>query len=171
MSATFGLLVVRAIIGLVFASHGAQKLFGWFGGYGLAGTAGWLESIGFRPGRIFALTAGLGELLGGLLLALGFLGPVGPALVLATMVVATVAVHWVNGFYNTKNGYELPAIYALAALAFAFGGFGPISLDSAIGLTGWSATVVWIVLAIGAIAGLASVAARRPVPSATAPSN
>ena len=78
-----GLLVARTVFGLVMAAHGSQKLFGWFGGYGLAGTGGFFESLGFRPGRFFAALAGSGELFGGLLLALGFLGPVGPALVLS----------------------------------------------------------------------------------------
>ena len=75
-----GLVVARVVLGLLMASHGAQKLFGWFGGYGIAGTGGFLESLGFRPGRLFARTAGLGEFGGGLLVALGLFGPVGPAL-------------------------------------------------------------------------------------------
>src|SRR4051812_44623372 len=91
-----GLLLVRVVFGLIFAAHGSQKLFGWFGGYGLAGTAGWLEGIGYRPGKIFATAAALGEFLGGLLLALGFLGPVGPALMVSVMIVAMVTVHWRN---------------------------------------------------------------------------
>ena len=88
-----GLLLVRLVFGLAFAAHGAQKLFGWFGGYGLAGTGGFMESLGFRPGKTFATAAGLSEFSGGLLLALGFLGPIGPALVLSVMVVAVITVH------------------------------------------------------------------------------
>ena len=83
-----GLLVIRLIFGLVMVAHGAQKLFGWFGGHGLAGTGGFFESLGFRPGRRFAFAAGLSEFIGGWLFALGFLGPVGPALILAVMLVA-----------------------------------------------------------------------------------
>jgi putative oxidoreductase len=71
-----GILIARLIVGLAIAAHGAQKLFGWFGGHGLKGTAGFFESLGFRPGIFFALAAGLGELGGGLLTAAGFLGPV-----------------------------------------------------------------------------------------------
>src|ERR1041384_2571298 len=81
-----GLLVARLALGLTLAAHGAQKLFGWFGGYGIAGTGGFFEQIGFRPGRLFAATAGLTELAGGLLVALGLLGPVGPALIVSVMI-------------------------------------------------------------------------------------
>src|ERR1051325_7444599 len=83
-----GILVIRVVFGLIFAAHGAQKLFGWFGGYGIAGTGGWLESSGYRPGRFFATALGLSEIVGGLLLALGLLGPIGPALIITVMVVA-----------------------------------------------------------------------------------
>ena len=84
-----GLLLIRVVLGLIFAAHGAQKLFGWFGGYGLAGTGGFMESLGFRPGKTFAAEAALGEFVGGLLFALGFLGAVGPALMLSGMIVAS----------------------------------------------------------------------------------
>src|SRR5881394_2627131 len=101
-----GLLVLRVVLGLIFAAHGSQKLFGWFGGYGLAGTGGFMESLGFRPGKTFATAAGLSEFSGGLLLALGFLGPVGPALILSVMVVAVITVHAKNGFFVSNNGIE-----------------------------------------------------------------
>src|SRR6266436_1621566 len=102
-----GLLLIRVIFGLVMAAHGSQKLFGWFGGYGLAGTGGFFESLGFRPGRLFAALAGAGETFGGVLLALGFLGPVGPALVLSVMIVAAATVHWHHGLFATSNGIEV----------------------------------------------------------------
>ena len=92
-----GLLLARMVIGLLFAAHGAQKLFGWFGGYGLAGTGGFFESLGFRPGRFFAAAAGFSEFTGGLLLAIGLLGPLGPAMIIAVMVVAIATVHWQHG--------------------------------------------------------------------------
>src|ERR1700761_8599523 len=94
--------------------------------------------MGFRPGRLFAFAAGAGELLGGLLIALGLGGPIGPMLVIAVMVVAVLAVHWPNGFFATNNGYELPLVYGSLAVAFAFAGFGAYSLDA---VFGWSA--VW----------------------------
>ena len=95
----FGLLVLRLVVGPVIAAHGAQKLFGWFGGYGIAGTGGFFESIGFRPGRLAAFAAGASEFIGGLLIALGLFGPLGPAAVLAVMVVAAVSVHWQHGLF------------------------------------------------------------------------
>src|SRR5438046_2548264 len=114
-----GLLLIRLVFGLVMAAHGAQKLFGWFGGYGIAGTGGFLESLGFRPGKVFAALAGLGEFGGGLLLALGFLGPIGPALVLSVMIVAAVTVHWGKGLFATSNGIEMPLLYAAASASLA----------------------------------------------------
>src|SRR5215218_2496439 len=81
-------------IGLLMAAHGSQKLFGWFGGYGLNATGEFFVQLGFRPGRLFALAASAGELANGLLVALGVLGPIGPALMLSVMIVAAVSVHW-----------------------------------------------------------------------------
>src|SRR5829696_1770093 len=96
-----GILLIRVTVGLTLAAHGAQKLFGWFGGNGLAGTAGWLESVGFRPGRVHALMAGSVEVGGGLLLALGVATPLGAALVASVMIVAAVIAHVKNGFFLT----------------------------------------------------------------------
>src|SRR5437016_14120140 len=101
-----GLLVARVVFGLVIAAHGSQKLFGWFGGYGLAGTGGFMESLGFRPGKTFAAEAALGEFVGGLLFALGFLGAVGPALMLSGMIVAIITVHRKKPFFVTTNGMD-----------------------------------------------------------------
>src|SRR5687767_3657756 len=89
-----GLLVARLIFGLILSAHGAQKLFGWFGGYGLRMTSEFLVQLGFRPARVFATIASVTEVVGGLLIAFGFLGPVGPALMLSVMLVAAVTVHW-----------------------------------------------------------------------------
>ena len=94
-----GLLVARMVFGLLMAAHGSQKLFGWFGGYGIAGTGGFFESLGFRPGRLFALAAGLAETGGGLLLALGLFEPVAAAIIVSVMVVAAVTVHWQGGLF------------------------------------------------------------------------
>ena len=88
-----GLLIIRVVLGLTLAAHGAQKLFKWFGGYGIAGTGGFLESMGFRPGRLFATLSGLGEFAGGLGLAVGFLTPLAAAGIIATMLVAIWTVH------------------------------------------------------------------------------
>jgi putative oxidoreductase len=155
-----GLLILRLVIGLVLAGHGAQKLFGSFGGYGIAGTGGWLASIGFRPGKQMAVLTGLAELLGGLALAIGLLTPLAAAAVIGTMTVAAWT-HSANGLWGTNGGYELPLINTAAAAALAFTGAGAYSLDNALGLTwgnGW---------AIGAIA-LALVAAGVAILSAKA---
>src|SRR5712671_3365436 len=135
---SIGILVARVIIGLLMAAHGAQKMFGWFGGYGLSTTGQFFEQIGFRPGSAFAGAASISEIASGLLVALGFLGPVGPALMISVMLVAAVTVHWGNVF-AMKNGIELPLLYAVAALVFAFGGYGAYSLDTLFGLANlWS---------------------------------
>jgi putative oxidoreductase len=117
------------------AAHGSQKLFGWFGGHGLAAVAGMFESLGFRPGRFFASAAALSEVGGGLLMALGFLGPVGPALMLAVMIVAAISVHWQNGLFAMSNGIEVPLLYATGATVLALTGPGAYSLDGVLGLT------------------------------------
>jgi putative oxidoreductase len=162
-SIAVGLLIARLIVGLGFASHGAQKIFGWFGGYGIKGTGQFFEGLGFRPGALFALGAGLGELGGGLLTALGFLGAVGPALMIMVMLVAIFTVHVKNGFAVAKNGWEFPAIYGSAALAFAFGGFGAYSIDHAIGLTVLNGAIsAWALMAAAVVLALLNLAARRP---------
>lgn len=130
MSLILLLFIARLIVGLAIAAHGAQKLFGWFGGYGLKGTGGFMEGLGLRPGATFALMAGLGELGSGLLITLGWLGGLGPALLIMVMLVAILTVHLPNGFFAANNGWELPGIYIAAALGFIFAGFGTYSLDA-----------------------------------------
>jgi putative oxidoreductase len=113
------LLIVRLLFGLGLAVHGAQKLFGWYGGYGLEGTGGFFAGLGFRPGKTFALAAGLAEFGGGLLVALGLFGPVGPALMVSVMTVAMLTVHRGKGFLSSNNGSELPLLYVAGAIALA----------------------------------------------------
>ncbi|HYR82699.1 MAG TPA: DoxX family protein [Terriglobia bacterium] len=129
-----GILIIRVVFGLAMAGHGAQKLFGWFGGYGIKGTGGFFESLGFRPGAVFATAAGLSEMGGGLLLTVGLFTPLGAAAVLSAMLVAMVSVHWKNGFFAAGNGIELPFLYAVAAVGIALTGGGAISLDRLLGL-------------------------------------
>ena len=155
-----GLLLGRVVLGLLMAAHGAQKLFGWFGGYGLAGTGGFFESLGFRPGRLFAAAAGGTELVAGLLVALGLLGPLGPALIVSVMVVAMATVHWQHGVFASNNGIELPLLYSVGAAALALTGFGAYSFDAALQLT-WSVAVSWVALALGVLGGFANLALRR----------
>jgi putative oxidoreductase len=164
-----GLLVGRLILGLLMAAHGSQKLFGWFGGYGLAGTGGFFESLGFRPGIRFATAAGLGETAGGLLVALGLLGPVGPALVIAVMIVAIVTVHWKNGVFAAGNGVELPLLFAVGGLVFGMTGPGAYSLDALFGLgTLWTPTLTWVVLGVGAVGAFGNLALRHQAPAVPA---
>ena len=157
-----GLLLARLVLGLLMAAHGAQKLFGWFGGHGLAGTGGFFESLGFRPGRVFALAAGLAEFGGGLLVALGFLGPVGAALIVSVMIVAALAVHRSGGLFAMNNGVEVPLLYAAGAVALALTGPGAYSLDALLGLGALSTpAVAWTALAVGVAGGILNLFARR----------
>jgi len=164
-----GLLVGRLIVGLLMAAHGSQKVFGWFGGYGLSGTGGFFEQLGFRPGRFFAAVAGGAELVSGLLLAVGFLGPIGPALILSVMLVAAVTVHLPGGIFAQSNGIEVPVLYGTAAAAFALTGFGSYSLDAALGLASfWTPGLRLAVLALGIVGGVANLAIRRSAPAPAA---
>jgi putative oxidoreductase len=124
------LLIVRIIIGLAFAAHGAQKLFGWFGGYGPKGTGGWFESIGIKPGVLAAVAVGMVEFFGGILLAAGLFTSVAAILLAATMVGAIAKVHGKNGFWNTSNGYEFNLVLIAVFVAIAIFGAGNYSLDA-----------------------------------------
>lgn len=169
MHMDLGLLIARVVFGLLMAAHGAQKAFGWFGGYGLAGTGGYFESIGFRPGRFFAATAAATEISAGLLVAMGLLGPLGPALIISVMLVAAASVHWQHGLFAQNNGIEVPLLYAVAAFSLALTGFGTYSVDATLGLTElWTPPITWGALALGAIGGAANLALRRPAAQATA---
>ncbi|WP_437131655.1 DoxX family protein [Bacillus atrophaeus] len=125
-----GLLIIRLIIGLLFVGHGAQKLFGWFGGHGLKGTGGWFESIGMKPGVTVALLAGLSELFGGIMFALGFLTPLAGIIIAGTMVMAIVKVHGANGLWVTNNGYEYNLTLLAVTIGIALTGPGQYAVDT-----------------------------------------
>ncbi|QLY30651.1 DoxX family protein [Nocardia huaxiensis] len=125
-----GLLALRVGFGGLLAAHGAQKLFGWFGGYGLEATQGAFEQMGYNPGKLFGTLAGLSELTGGLLLLLGLLTPLAAAIALGTMVNAVNAT-WSNGLFGgAQPGYEMALLFAIAAFTLAFTGPGRFSLDA-----------------------------------------
>jgi putative oxidoreductase len=150
-----GLLILRVVLGLVMAAHGAQKLFGWFSGPGLEKFAGVMEHINLRPGRLWALVSGLGEFGGGLLLALGLLTPVGAALIIGTMLMAIATVHLTKGFWNTGGGYEYNVIILAAALALGLTGPGAYALDPrmALGLPQTELFSVSLVVVLMGVAG------------------
>lgn len=126
---SLGLLIIRLIFGLTFAAHGTQKLFGWFGGHGISGTAGWLESIGLKPGKLMAALAGLSELAGGLLLAFGVGLPAAAVLITGAMLVAIVKVHN-KSYWATSNGFEYNLAIIAVAIGLALAGPGEYTLLS-----------------------------------------
>jgi putative oxidoreductase len=155
------LLVLRLVVGLLFAGHGAQKLFGSFGGSGLAATSENFDRMGLRPGRFHARAAGAAELSGGLLLALGLFTPIAALLIVAVMTAAVMAVHGKNGVWNTDGGFEFNLV--LVAVAFAVTGIGPgeWSLDSAFGLNLAGAGWAIIALCFGVAGGIGAVEQGR----------
>jgi len=161
---SIGILILRLMAGLTLAAHGAQKLFGWFGGYGLAGTGGFLEQLGFVPGKRNALFAGLAEAIGGLLLALGLATPLAAAVIIAVMTVASVSVHLKHGFFNHNQGFEYTMMLAVIALSIAITGPGPISLDALLGVRDAGAGWGLLALVVG-LAGAGLRLAQRQVPA------
>ncbi len=159
-----GLLLLRLTVGLTLGAHGAQKLFGWFGGPGLDATGQGLQALGFHPGRRHALMAGVVEIGGGLLLALGLLTPLAATTVLAVMLVAAVSAHVKQGFFITSGGYEYTLVLGAAGLAFAFTGPGAISLDALLGWTMSGVQVGLAALVAGLVGGAVPLAQRRSAP-------
>jgi len=161
-----GLFIIRAVLGLLLFAHGCQKLFGWFGGHGIAGTGGFFESVGHRPGKAMAALAGASEAAGGLSLFFGFLTPLGAAAVIGVMTVAAVSVHGPNGLWVTNGGYELPLTNAVIAAGLAFTGAGSFSIDHALGLglSGLGAGVGAIFL--GLLGAFIQLARRKPIETA-----
>ncbi len=160
-----GLLILRLTVGLTLAAHGAQKLFGWFGGPGLDGTGQGMAMLGFHPGRRHALMAGLVETGGGLLLALGLLTPVAAAVVFSVMLVAAVSAHVKQGFFLTSGGYEYTLVLGVAGLTVAFTGPGSLSLDALLGYSVSGAFWGVAALFVGLVGGAIQLAQRRTAPS------
>jgi len=151
----YGLLMLRLVVGLAFAAHGSQKLFGWFGGGGSAGTAGFFSSLGFRAPAAMALVAGLAELGGGLLLAAGLLTPLAALVLTVVMLNAIATVKWRKGFF--EPGFELDLTFLTVAVAVTATGPGRLSLDHAFGwaeeITGieWASLVLAVAIVISLI--------------------
>jgi len=152
------LLVLRVVVGALFAGHGAQKLFGWFGGHGPDGTGKAFESLGIAHGRTMAILAGASELVGGVLFASGLVTPLGAALLSAVMIVAIWTVHRANGLWITQNGYEYNLVLLAVLFAVTAAGAGEWSLDGVLDLDlageGWAlaqlaAGILGAVVALG----------------------
>jgi putative oxidoreductase len=160
------LLAVRGGLGGSIAAHGAQKMFGAFDGPGLSGASKMMGSLGFDPPDAYAKAASAAELAAGLLMLFGALGPVGPAMLTSTMVVAIETVHRKNGYFMAKNGFELNAMYLMLALLLATEGYGSISVDSLAGLDDRMGPALgWIAFAGGVATGLAILSGRaKPQP-------
>jgi putative oxidoreductase len=128
-NASVSMLILRIALGIIFIAHGAQKLFGWFGGYGLEGTGKWMASIGFEPGYVMALLAGSGEFFGGLAILLGFLTRPAALVTAFTMLVAST-LHIGNGLFLSNNGFEFALILIAASLTLVFQGGGKYAVDN-----------------------------------------
>lgn len=162
-----GLLVIRVVVGLTLAGHGAQKLLGWFGGGGLRAAAAMFDGMGFRPGRVFAVLASAGEVTAGLLLVLGLMTQFAAAIIVAVMLVAAVTVHSGKGFFLQTGGFEYTLILAAVAVGLAGTGPGALSLDHLLELPGGgSGWALFALLAGGAGGGMSLLMRRRPAESA-----
>lgn len=130
MLISWALLIIRVVAGLTLAAHGAQKLFGWFGGSGYAKLEKGFEAQGFKPAWLWSPLVIVGELGGGLSLAFGFLTPLGAAGATGVMVMAILRTHWKNGFFNGKGGIEFPLQLLAQSVAVGLAGPGAYALDA-----------------------------------------
>jgi putative oxidoreductase len=167
-----GRLFLRGSVGSILITHGAQKLFGWFGGRGIEATAQGFESMGLRPGRRNVIAASGTEIGTGTLMALGLATPLAAAGVTAVMTTAIHRVHGKNGFFNASGGYEYNLLLAAGALALADAGPGDPSLDSALGINmhGPKWAIAALATGLAGAAGAHALAARQqPAPEAAQP--
>lgn len=161
---TIGLLVLRIVMGLTVAAHGAQKLFGVFDGPGLQKFAGMLESSGVKPGRHWALVSAVAEFAGGILVAAGLLTPVASLIVAGDLLVAIVTVHLSKGFWSVKGGYEYPLTLVAGMLAISLIGPGRAAVDTLIGLH-LPEPITWVITALVVLLGAVAAAYGRKVPA------
>ena len=162
MVLNFSLLILRVAVGLLLVGHGSQKLFGWFGGHGFAGTTGFLKSVGFKPAGFWALLASVGEFGGGLLLALGLLTPLGALAVFASMLMATIKFHGSKGLWAAKGGYEYPLLLAILGLVLGLMGPGSYSLDALLDIAQPSVTLFLLGAIVAIIVDVVGIVISRP---------
>ena len=150
VAVSVGLLILRVVAGLTIAAHGAQKLFGWFEGPGFTRFAQGFHGSGLKPGWLWTGLVILGELGGGLSVALGFLTPLGAAGMFGVMFMAMMRVHWKNGFFNSKRGIEFTLNLAAIAVAVGIMGPGDYSLDHLLGIS-LPEVPLFVILAVAAL--------------------
>ena len=155
-TADLGLLILRLVVGLTFAAHGAQKAFGWWQGSGWAGWHDVVERMGFRPVPLFTALSVVAELGGGLALAVGFLTPLAATLLIGQSVVIILKAHWPRGFWNRDNGFEFPLSLVAGAVAILLIGPGAVSVDEAIGFALSDTARLWL-LVVGLAGGALSI--------------
>lgn len=159
-----GLLLLRLTTGGLLAGHGAQKLFGWFGGPGFKGTAGWLRSMGLHPSKLWATSASASEFGGGLLTSLGLLHPLGPIAEMGAMIMATVKIHWGKPIWVSTGGAELPVVNMATATTLILTGPGRFSLDRVLGIRLPRPLVLGIAIAEAIMVGIGIVSQPAPIP-------
>lgn len=154
------MLVLRLVVGLTMAGHGAQKAFGWWKGSGWAGWKAVMTRMGFRPETLWAAVAIGAELVGGVLLAVGFLTPLAAMALIGQSTVIILKAHWPRGFWNRDNGFEFPLSLLAGLVAIVGVGAGGLSIDAALGLS-WAPELRVILAAIGLLGGLGGIAVTR----------
>ncbi len=159
-SGDLGLLVLRIVVGLLFAAHGAQKAFGWWSGPGFSGWTGAMERMRLRPTTFWATVSMLAELVGGILFAVGLLTPLAAAVIIAQVIAIIGHVHLRNGLWNTKGGFEYPLVLGTVALAVLGTGPGSASLDAALRLS-YPVSVRVAILVLGIVGGIVALAVPR----------
>ncbi len=162
-----GILVLRIVTGLILAGHGSKKLFGWFGGKGIASHAEFMDTIGAHPPQAWAYVNAIAELAGGLCFAAGLITPIASAALLGSMVIAIVRVHWRKGVWNSGGGFEYPLVLATVAFVIGLTGPGDLSLDAALNLwmpepiTYTLILVTMIIIVVGVIVSSSSLLRHR----------
>jgi putative oxidoreductase len=163
-----GLLILRVVVGVIFAAHGAQKAFGWWSGPGYTGWTGAMNRMGLRPAPLWSAISTGTELVGGLALALGFLTPIAAALLVAQSLVIVLRAHWAAGFWNANRGFEFPLALLGGLLAILFAGPGAWSLDGILSIGfEYEPVIRWGVAAVCVLIALIVIAMPRPKPETT----